>query len=84
VKTTDGKTKPVAQGERTIRIYAEGHRGIIAAVSASSLRKALEQYYESTLKGYGYSRPKVVGNTLTVTTKTGPKMYLALETYQTP
>ena len=83
MKTTDGKTKPAAKNERPVRIYREHDGKLLAVVMASSLKAALAHYYENTLRGYGWTNPKHVGNTLTVTTKMKTtQLYVALEITQ--
>lgn len=84
MKTTGGKTKPASHGKRVVHIYEEGAARLIAVREAVSLKQALLDYFEATLRGYGYTKPKTTGNTLTVTNKQGkPQLYVALETFQT-
>lgn len=84
MKTTAGKTKTPPTGSRYIRIWREHDGKLLAVVKAVSLKEALKLYYESTLKDYGWTNPKHTGNTLTVTDKLGkPRLYVALEVYQT-
>jgi hypothetical protein len=83
MKTTGGKTRAPAQGTRNVHIYREGDHKLLSCKEASSLREALKMYFEDTLRGYGYTQPKHVGNTLTVIGKMNqPIVYVALETYQ--
>lgn len=83
MKTTGGKTKHVRPEARPINIYADGHRGLIAVRRASTLRQALLEYAKETLEPQGATRPKVVGNVLTINTKGGTTVqYIALETHQ--
>jgi len=81
VKTTKGKTKP-AKSARAIQIFRLEGNKLLAVVKAPSQKQALLDYFDNTLKSYGYKNPKVVGNVLTVTWKRKPIKYRALEVYQ--
>jgi hypothetical protein len=83
VKTTAGKTKTPETGKRAIRIFAEGDGRLLSVREANSLKQALKDYFETTLRGYDWTDPKHVGNTLTVIDRMGkPRVYVALEVYQ--
>ena len=77
------KSREARPSSRPVRIYASGHRGIIAVRRASSLKQALLEYAKETLIPQGFSQPKTTGNTLTINDKSGKtQQYVALELHQ--
>lgn len=68
------------RSNRVVQIRRLSDDKLLAVVAADSLKQALLDYFDRTLKGYGYKRPKVVGNVLTVTTPNfGDVDYVAKE-----
>lgn len=82
MKTTKGKTKTV-KPERVVRISRVNTRGwrqetsIMATVKATSLRNALTDYFNKTLRPSGFTDPILQGNTLTVNDNETPVVYVA-------
>lgn len=66
MKTTGGKTR-TNRRNRNVRIYSE--RGLTTVVVAASLKDGLQQYYNNSLRGLGYTEPQYTGNTMTVELK---------------
>lgn len=65
---------------RTITVrQGFGQERNVCSREAVSLKQALLDFYNETLKQYGYKDPKVVGNVLTVRYKRDEKTYIATE-----
>lgn len=65
---------------RSVRIrQGFGQERGVSVRLAPSLKQALLDFYEETLKGYGYTKPKVVGNVLTVRFRSREMTYVAEE-----
>lgn len=65
---------------RCVQIRRESDNKLLAVQEATSLKAGLEQYFKNTLQGYGYTKPKVIGNVLTVRSKMGAEIcYVATE-----
>ena len=81
MKTTGGKSS-ASPSERRIEIRRIDHGKYehVATVSATSLRRALEGYFEGVLKGDGHHGPIYVGNHMATLTKFFTKAeYIAAE-----
>jgi len=60
--------------QRSVQILSMNLRGSIIAVRrATSLKNALEQHFEETLKPLGYTKPLYKGNTMSVLAKNGDR-----------
>jgi hypothetical protein len=70
MKTTSGKTTATRRHGRVVHIFGEKD-DLLAIIRAPTLRQALLDYAKVTLSGYGWTKPAVVGNVLTIKTKTG-------------
>lgn len=76
MKTTQGKTR-TERRPRVVHVHSE--RGLITVLEAASLKDGLQQYYNNSLRGLGYTDPIYQGNTMSCQLKGRTYNYNAQE-----
>jgi hypothetical protein len=85
MKTTEGKTRTVARGTRSILICRPANkrnhfnRQVIGQVEAKNLGEALKIWYARERESLRLENPGFTGNTLTVSTPFGDETYVAVD-----
>lgn len=64
MKTTEGKKRPARRPSRSIRIHSMPSGNRVEVRYATSLKKGLEEFYQTRLKSY--TKVSIVGNILLV------------------